>query len=835
MKQCVYSSADPHILPDLHLVSTRWQIEALQTKERNSSGIGIRKNIATLEAYASSLVKVQPATRAQQLHILRQLLVKHSLGRYRSIAATEGFLSTLYAWIMTLLGEGIQPKELEGSQKELSGLFTDFLQTLTKHTLLPREMLLQKAGSPARFITGKRILITGFHDFRSIELDFLDALAENNYITLVLSKFEETPFTKNRTLRLLSRGWEIEDRQTLPSYAPAPYITAPTPRLLAEAVWIHWLQNPERNTDVVTSDETLRRALVEAAEEMKIPLSRSLPVTAAQTAAGRDLLEWVHLLEKKNPALWLKERMSLHSFPLGGEEERLETPKMDLWVQEWTRAQANPIEWVTEKLEKYQETRIQAMEVEEKNASLWQAADIAIDALKDWKKIQGIASGSLSVYLRDALQDSPLRQGNPMGGLRVLSLQEAANLPVEHRIFVGFGQNFPQTESPNFLVRELAHNRIILNPVEAYFKEKLRLDEAWKQADSVCFALQSEGTDCSVSPLVSRRLQKESIARRATRMPNPETVVTDQQEQMVQAAVGESGERVTAITSFHKNKNHPGALDSSPLPGYTAGALETYVQCPFRYWLDYILKMEEETGAILPARGRIMHEVLRDYYTAEKTAINQALDAKKRPLVRSDLLDELLGKALENAELALAPPLIKDMKNRLYKYIQVDIDRLVHTGGYRVAELESSFQYHLECNGRKILLKGRIDRSDTDTEGKTHWIVDYKTGSIPGNTAIEKGEAFQLPLYSMSRSPVAYVYYGGIKEGVIRPVYMPPAYPKDRKQKFTEEKWIQILSQVKERIHRIDESVHRGCFPVTPSQEACKYCSYASICRKEDA
>jgi hypothetical protein len=63
----------------------------------------------------------------------------------------------------------------------------------------------------------------------------------------------------------------------------------------------------------------------------------------------------------------------------------------------------------------------------------------------------------------------------------------------------------------------------------------------------------------------------------------------------------------------------------------------------------------------------------------------------------------------------------------------------------------------------KILLRGKVDRVDTD--GDDFLIIDYKTGSIPSFTSINRGYNMQLPLYLMAceqllhKEPAGGAYY----------------------------------------------------------------------------
>ena len=208
---------------------------------------------------------------------------------------------------------------------------------------------------------------------------------------------------------------------------------------------------------------------------------------------------------------------------------------------------------------------------------------------------------------------------------------------------------------------------------------------------------------------------------------------------------------------------------------YSITHLETYGECPFRYFSDNVLRLkrieEEETGLTSLERGSLIHKILFEFYDGRREAsqISKYTDAEFEEAVR--VLRQIAQNHLDvkAAELSL---------NRADKlFWDIEAERLTgghgRTGALRAfldAEKERKFEvqpryFEVEFGpgsraertdpflGSKeaitvgeVSLAGRIDRIEV---GNGMFVIgDYKTGSsTPKMNDIREGRSLQLPLY----------------------------------------------------------------------------------------
>lgn len=836
MKKIIYyTNIRRETAVDLHLVSTRWQIGQLQQGERNREGIGIRKNIATLESYAAKWVSAQPVSRARLLHLIRTILASVDAGRYRRIAPMQGFVEALFLWLQTLIAERVPPGDLTPELSDLKNVYAQYLLQLEKKGWITREHVLIHAADNVGSVSGKNILISGFIDFRTIELDFLDALAKNNALTLLLSHYGETPFAADRESRLTERGWMVEKIQNpVEDTNLSTYTTAASDRLLSHSVWTMWAMDPHTDTDIVVSGDAVRKELIRQAKTSGIPLASGISDTVRSTRIGRDVLRLLQVLRSGDSGSYEAEVNELLATRYPTDELPEEA---DLVLPGFAQAKAQPLLFMRAFAAWYQAQAFSDPDADaEAAAAEYHAAQAVLSICEDWEELGTTDPDALYSFVRDALEEMVLPVRSAVQGVRVLTLQECAGISVKRRIFAGFPPDFPKTESANFLLRgPMAQKEAVLSPAVQFFKEMLRMDDACAHAEKVEFVLPYDGGTPSFSPLIAERLVSGRFHHRALRVPDAASLLSKRDAQMYRAYHGLPHEADALADAFHTYRGQTGAGElTAGERSYSSGSLDSYSQCPFRFWLDYILHVDTKDSGILLERGNVMHRVLGEYYTLKKDEINRSLDAGELPSMDEDTVRRLLASAIADAESAFARPLQKEMEQQLTDYIRMDLLRLFDTPGYRLGSVESPFHFSIGTGKQKIGITGRIDRSDHGPPGEPEWITDYKTGSIPSLAQIRRGEAYQLPLYSMSRLPLAHVYYGGLKETKLQAVYMPDAYPAGKSSVFNEAEWKSLLAQLEVRITEIDEMVRNGNFPVTPSEPACRHCSYASVCRREE-
>ena len=217
------------------------------------------------------------------------------------------------------------------------------------------------------------------------------------------------------------------------------------------------------------------------------------------------------------------------------------------------------------------------------------------------------------------------------------------------------------------------------------------------------------------------------------------------------------------------------ALERRRARTYSVSQLETYGECPFRYFSNRVLNLkpdeEEEIGLTNLKRGSLAHTILFEFYDARRDApaISEYTDAEFEEALR------VLRQIAQNYLDAKADEL--NLKGADKFFWDIEAERL--TGGYGrtgalPAFLEAEKERKFEVQPRyfevgfgpgnrlertdphlgseepitvgDVSLAGRIDRVEL---GNGMFVIgDYKTGSsTPRMRDIREGRSLQLPLY----------------------------------------------------------------------------------------
>jgi ATP-dependent helicase/nuclease subunit B len=304
---------------------------------------------------------------------------------------------------------------------------------------------------------------------------------------------------------------------------------------------------------------------------------------------------------------------------------------------------------------------------------------------------------------------------------------------------------------------------------------------------------------------------------------------------------------------------------------FSVSRLETYTQCPFKYFIEHILKIEtfdepdEEIEAI--EIGSLLHSIVYKFFT----------EISLKNIKLQNCSDHVFSIA-ENIMFTIAAEEVEKIFNNspfaFYEREQIlGIDNNhKHSILYKILEYERNNENELtpkyfevnfgitdierdEILSQKapllldnIKLQGKIDRIDVDNKNKVFEIIDYKSGSKYVTKAeIEKGLSLQLPVYvwaaktlllnaeTVKYNPVAMTIYSlKYKKDTFgkKPVFL----TRKKNADFTaliNELVETALTHVKNSVAGIRE----GKFSVTrflnDTDNICKFCSFNSICRIE--
>jgi ATP-dependent helicase/nuclease subunit B len=279
----------------------------------------------------------------------------------------------------------------------------------------------------------------------------------------------------------------------------------------------------------------------------------------------------------------------------------------------------------------------------------------------------------------------------------------------------------------------------------------------------------------------------------------------------------------------------------------TAGKLEDYAACPYRFLLANVLRLEHlrepETTVRLDAlnRGSLIHAVLERFMrervpltdratelarlnaiAEEELAAAQARGETGYPLLwridRAAILDDL-ERWLDQERADVQPFDRHEYEVRFGK---------PYGSGEPVGPLTSDEPLRLDLGEGLVLeLNGRIDRIDWRERDKRFRVIDYKTGSKWGNDGrLAGGEFLQLPLYLHAAARALDVeptggdaeYFYATRKGTFARV----GFTGDD----LEEREVDLF----DLLRGMTGGIHGGDFHAEPEARRCEYCAFDSVC-----
>ncbi len=273
----------------------------------------------------------------------------------------------------------------------------------------------------------------------------------------------------------------------------------------------------------------------------------------------------------------------------------------------------------------------------------------------------------------------------------------------------------------------------------------------------------------------------------------------------------------------------------------SASRLETLINCPFKYFLKYILKArapeeaEEDVWLDALERGSLIHRALARYMSERG---HGSISEDDIAVLENVLFSELEGyaasrsapnPAVEHAirtELsAVARAFIADEKER-----QSIAEPLAFEFGFglwphmKKEEPDRTDPVTIDLNGLHVPLLGWVDRIDK-ARGGGIFITDYKTGSSNGYDPadlLNDGRSLQWALY-------AYVIEQLLGEPVVRSGYL---FPGSRELgRRIEADPSAVRNEIADHLRRMGRMAQSGAFfQAADDTGACRYCDFRRVC-----
>jgi RecB family exonuclease len=274
--------------------------------------------------------------------------------------------------------------------------------------------------------------------------------------------------------------------------------------------------------------------------------------------------------------------------------------------------------------------------------------------------------------------------------------------------------------------------------------------------------------------------------------------------------------------------------------GWSVSALETYLDCPFKFFARYVLALAEEPEdeeVMDPRRqGQFMHAVFevffREWQTAGHGAITQHNLETARTLFAAIVDRELQRQQLSEAEAGLertrllGSPAAAGLGEAVFRMEAERPAGVVE----RLLEYPLAGELILDtpAGGRTVALAGKADRIDLLEDG-TFRLVDYKLGWPPDRT-----RALQLPIYALFAAQSLRGYRGRTWE-LAEAAYLAFKGPRRVVPLFTSaDQHAEVMNRAQQRLADTLDAIARGDFPPRPDDVyRCETCSFAAVCRKD--
>lgn len=235
---------------------------------------------------------------------------------------------------------------------------------------------------------------------------------------------------------------------------------------------------------------------------------------------------------------------------------------------------------------------------------------------------------------------------------------------------------------------------------------------------------------------------------------------------------------------------------------WSATSFKNFLECKRRFYLQYILKINEHTISLKPKGyelGDIIHSILEDYYSKDNKNSIEELFLKYKssnPFLTLDL---------------------EVWKKKLLNFYEFDKQRLKNR---EIIMIEKEFN----CSFNNINIKGIIDRVDKFEDN--YEVIDYKTSStlsVDTLKTYEKSVDFQLEFYHIALQQL-------FKNSNIKAFYYDLNECLLKEEVAIQEK-LELLSSKFDEIKELSKNEIN--FSKCEDKSNCLYCAYKIICNRE--
>ena len=330
-----------------------------------------------------------------------------------------------------------------------------------------------------------------------------------------------------------------------------------------------------------------------------------------------------------------------------------------------------------------------------------------VNGLEEWVILYRLVSGNTNIKLNSS----------STGGLQLIGLLEARNLDFDTLYMIGVNEGVLPTDKSNASFIPY-HIRMECHLPGYQEKQAVYAYHFYRQlqgANRMYFIYNASGAESGGEPSRFLLQLKYELAQR-----NPKVKIKEE-------TFGNRTEAAPIPNTLMANKTGETVLTLAPT------SLSTFIQCPLRFYLKYLMHIEdnhldEETRN--NTIGSVVHDVLESLYINHcNTLINKDLFINEiKPTLAQKLKETIVktfGQGLPDVGYNYLNRLTIDkMFANYFSYEEAEIQK--HE--LYILGVEQKMHTKLTVNGIDCTLKGKADR--IDRQGGKVRIIDYKTGIL---------------------------------------------------------------------------------------------------------
>lgn len=307
------------------------------------------------------------------------------------------------------------------------------------------------------------------------------------------------------------------------------------------------------------------------------------------------------------------------------------------------------------------------------------------------------------------------------------------------------------------------------------------------------------------------------------------------------APFGEYDGIVTNPTIVNALAEHYG-----PNHAFSVAQLETYAQCPFQFYLERVLRIDEtevpEAEFDPRVRGRILHDVLQEFHKKYRGLPVRDISAEIANETMLDISAEVFDRHARR-EVTAPRGVIRVERARLQaqvlrylslsredaeawapNHFEVGFGRAHATSEDTLTRADP---LPLRTGKEIVLMSGRIDR--IDLLGEAARIIDYKTTIRYQAKDIGAGVNLQLPLYAVAIQEYLLPGMECAEARLLQPGRDGGSEVLQRKRG----QWPEREAAMRDGIARAVTGIRSGQFPPIPHENRCFACASSRVCRYE--